>query len=179
MVVSWRAPGLGFYAQDRLIQARGPTTPPDDIALVVIDEPSIARYGRFPWARSLEARAIDRLAAAQPKAIGVDILFTEPTVAADDSPLADAITHAGNVIVAAQLTEMSDQNGLQSSGWLRPIPMIENAATGVGHTNVSTEANGTRELSLRKADDQGQGLWSIAVETIRVGEGIQPTSVRD
>src|SRR5262249_23904120 len=57
---------------------------------------------------------------------------------------------------------------------------IENAAAGVGHVNVSTEADGTaRELSLRKSDDQGKALWSIALETIRAGEGIRGASVRD
>ena len=37
MILSWRAPGLSRYARDRLMQARGPIPPPDDIVLVVID----------------------------------------------------------------------------------------------------------------------------------------------
>src|SRR6202023_1403804 len=53
MIFSWGAPGLGLYVRDRLMQARGPLTPPDDIVLIVIDETSIARYGRFPWQRGL------------------------------------------------------------------------------------------------------------------------------
>ncbi|HEV7799334.1 MAG TPA: ATP-binding protein, partial [Pyrinomonadaceae bacterium] len=32
---------------------------------------------------------------------------------------------------------------------------------------------------LRKSDDQGQALWAMAVETIRVGEGVRPDTVRD
>ena len=180
MIFSWRAPGLNLYVRDRLMQARGPLTPPDDIVLVVIDETSIARYGRFPWQRGLTARALDTISSAQPKAIGLDILYSEPTIAADDTALADSIKRAGNAVVAAQLTEMTDQSGSPSVRWLRPLPLIENAAAGVGHANVSTEADGeARELSLRKADDQAQALWSIAVETIRVGEGVRATSVRD
>ena len=180
MILSWRAPGLNFYARDRLMQARGPVPAPDDIVLVVIDEASIARYGRFPWQRSLTARALDIISSAQPKAIGLDVLYSEPTVAADDTALADSIKHAANTVVAAQLAEIIDQSGAPSIRWLRPLPLIEDAAAGVGHANVSTEADGeARELSLRKADDQGQALWSIAIETIRVGEGIRATSVRD
>ena len=180
MILSWRAPGLSFYVRDRLMQARGPITPPDDIVLVVIDETSIARYGRFPWQRGLTASALDKISSAQPKAIGLDVLYSEPTIAGDDTALADSIKRAGNTVVAVQLTEITDQSGAPSVRWLRPLPVIENAAAGVGHANVSAEADGeARELPLRKADDQGQALWSIAVETIRVGEGIRATSVRD
>src|SRR5215471_14999938 len=150
MIFSWRAPGLSRYASDRLMQARGPITPPDDIVLVAIDETSIARYGRFPWTRSLTARTIDSISSAQPKAIGLDVLYTESTVAADDSALADSIKRAGNVVLAAQLTEGTDRSGIPSVSWLRPLPSIESVAAGVGHANVSTEADGeARELSLR------------------------------
>jgi signal transduction histidine kinase/CHASE2 domain-containing sensor protein len=180
MILSWRAPGLNLYVRDRLMQARGPIAPPDDIVLVVIDEASIARYGRFPWQRSLTARALDTISSAQPKAIGLDVLYSEPTSAADDAALVDSIKRAGNTVVAAQLTEITDESGAPSVRWLRPLPLIENAAASIGHANVSTEADGAaRELSLRKADDHAQALWSIALETIRVGEGIRATSVRD
>ena len=180
MMCSWRAPGLGLYLRDRLVQARGPLTPPDDIVLVVIDETSIARYGRFPWQRGLTARALDTISSSQPKAIALDVLYSEPTVATDDNDLADSIKRAGNAVVAAQITEIIDQSGAPAVRWLRPLAQIENAAAGVGHANVSTEADGeARTLSLRKADDHAQALWSIAVETIRVGEGVRGPSVRD
>lgn len=180
MILSWRAPGLDLYARDRLMQARGPIAPADDIVIVAIDEASMARYGRFPWPRSLTTHVIDTIASAQPKAIAVDILYSEPTTPADDIALADAIKRAGNTVVAAQLIETTDEKGAAVVSWLRPLPLIENSAAGVGHVNVSTEADGAaRELSLRKSDNQGQMLWSIAVETVRVGEGIRAASVRD
>src|SRR5947209_19265818 len=79
ILVDWRAPGLERYTRDWLMQARGPLPAPDDIAIVAIDEPSIARFGRFPWPRSLTAKAVDAIAAAEPKVIAVDILYTDPT----------------------------------------------------------------------------------------------------
>lgn len=180
MIVSWRAPGLNLYARDRLVQARGPVAPPDDIVIVAVDEASMARYGRFPWPRESMARLINTIVSAQPKAIAIDVLYSEPTTPSDDTALADAIKRAGNVVVAAQLTETTTEKGPAAVNWLRPLPAIETASAGVGHVNISTEADGAaRELSLRKSDDQGQALWSIAVETIRVGEGIRATSLRD
>ncbi len=59
VLLDWRAPGHGRYARDWLLQIRGPLAPPNDIALVAIDEKSIQRYGRFPWSRQVIARAID------------------------------------------------------------------------------------------------------------------------
>src|SRR5437763_2562720 len=79
LVVDWNAPGVGRYARDWLMRARGPLPVPDDIAIVAIDEASIARYGRFPWNRQVIARAVDTLAAAHPKVIAIDVLFTDPT----------------------------------------------------------------------------------------------------
>jgi len=162
------------------MQARGPLPPPDDIVIVAIDEESIARFGRFPWQRSLAAHALDAIASAQPKAIAVDILYSEPTTDLDDTALADAIKRSGNAVVAAQLIESTDETGSPVARWLGPLPLIESSASGVGHVNVVTEADGeARELQLRKSDDQGHPLWAMAVETIRVGEGVRPDSVRD
>ena len=180
MVFSWRAPGLNFYARDMLMQARGPIPPPNDIVIVAIDEVSIARFGRFPWQRELTAHALDAISSAQPKAIALDILYSEPTTSADDTALADSIKRTGNSVVGTQLVETTDETGSPVARWLRPLPLIESSAVGVGHVNVATEADGeARELPLRKSDDQGQALWAIAVETIRVGEGVRPDTVRD
>src|ERR1700682_6495250 len=101
MVVAWRAPGLDLYGRDWLMRARGPLPLPNDIAIVAIDEASITRYGRFPWPRSIIARAIGIVAAARPKAIAVDVLFTEPTTNLDDKALSDAVLSAGAGVSAA------------------------------------------------------------------------------
>jgi len=176
--VSWRAPGVDQYVRDWLIRARGPLLAPDDIAIVAIDEPSIARYGRFPWPRALAARAIDVIAAAQPKAIGVDVLYTDPTTETDDTTLARSIHQAGNVVVAAQLISPSSTGRMTS--WLLPLPVIERAAAAVGHVNVSTESDGiARQIEIRAADDQGRALRAMAVEIIRIGDGIVEQSLTE
>lgn len=53
-------------------------TPSDDIALIAIDDQSIASLGRWPWPRDVHARMIDLLAAAKAKVIGYTVFFTEP-----------------------------------------------------------------------------------------------------
>ena len=170
LYVDWNASGLDRYARDWLVRARGTLTPPDDIAIVAIDEASIARFGRFPWSRQVMARTIDAIAAGQPKAIALDVLFTDPSNQEADETLARSIGRAGNVVVAAQLTESPVHGG--PSRWLLPLPAIERAAAAVGHVNVQTEMEGVaREIEVQSADDAGHTIRAMAVEAVRVGDG--------
>ena len=55
-------------------------TPSERVALIAIDDTSIANIGRWPWPRDVMAKMIDLLSAAQVKVIGNTVLFTEPQV---------------------------------------------------------------------------------------------------
>src|SRR5467141_4068987 len=176
LFVTWRVPGLELYARNWLTRARGPLPVPDDIAIVAIDEASLARFGRYPWRRNLTAQMLDHLAVAHPKVIPLDVLFSETTNSADDSPLASAIAKAGNVVTAAQLTRTESGQVV----WLRPLSSVEKAAAGVGHVHVSTEADGVAgSFLVRQADDQGQAEWAMALETIRVGAGVNDQAIQE
>lgn len=176
MLVHWRAPGLSLSAQDALMRARGPLSPPPDVVIVAIDEASLKQFGRFPWGRSLLARALDQLATAQPKAVALTVLFSDATTPGDDEALAAAIRRSGNVVLAAQLVETP----LREAEWIRPLPLLAQAAAGVGHGNVLTDTDGVaRALTLREADDEGDALWALAVEVLRVGDQMPVSSVRD
>jgi signal transduction histidine kinase/CHASE2 domain-containing sensor protein len=176
MIVTWRAPGLELYERNWLTRIRGPLAVPDDMAIVAIDDPSLAKLGRYPWRRNLTAKMLEQLADAHPKVIALDVLFSETTNSADDSALASAIAKAGNVVVAAQLVR-SEAGAVE---WLRPLPSIEKAAAGVGHAHVSTEVDGVAgSFLVRQADDQGQAEWAMALQTIRVGEGANDQSIQE
>ncbi len=67
-----------FRAYDLRAKLRQTLKSPDEIVLVAIDEESISQLGRWPWPRTRLAAAVDRIAAAHPKAIGLNILLSEP-----------------------------------------------------------------------------------------------------
>ncbi|MCU1234554.1 MAG: multi-sensor signal transduction histidine kinase [Candidatus Solibacter sp.] len=178
ILVDWRAPGIDRYTRDWLMRLRGPQPVPDDIAIVAIDEPSMLRYGRFPWSRQVIARTIDALAAAHPKVIALDVLFTDPTTQEDDESLSRSIGRAGNVVVASQLTDSPVHGG--PSRWLLPLSSIERAAAAVGHVNVQTELEGiARQISVRLADDSGRSFRAMAIEAVRVADGTAEEGVTD
>jgi serine/threonine-protein kinase len=54
--------------------------PSDKIAVITIDENSIANLGHWPWSRSIHARMIEVLNSGHPKLIAYTTLFSEPQV---------------------------------------------------------------------------------------------------
>lgn len=178
MLVGWSAPGVNRYTRDWLTQMRGVLPAPDDIAIIAIDEKSIRRFGRFPWPRALMARAIRSVAAAQAKAISLDVLYTDASMPDADRSLAAAIAEAGNVVVAAQLAEAASSRA--EASWLLPIAEIASAAAAVGHVNVHAEAEAVaREMPVRASDDEGRVLLAMPVQAIRVAERIPETEIVD
>ena len=82
------------------------------------------------------------------------------------------------MVVAAQLVAPPTAGGPTS--WLLPLPAIERAAAAVGHVNVSTESDGiARQILIQAADDQGRAIRAMAVEIIRIGDGIAEQSVTE
>jgi serine/threonine-protein kinase len=67
-----KAYDLGVLASSR--------TPSDKIAVIAIDDQSIANLGRWPWPREIQAKMIDILAAGHAKVIGHTVFFSEPQV---------------------------------------------------------------------------------------------------
>ncbi len=70
-------PGLERWAYDVGVKMTS-KNPSDKIAVIAIDEQSIANIGRWPWPREVQAKLIDQLAAAKAKVIGNTVFFFEP-----------------------------------------------------------------------------------------------------
>jgi len=52
----------------------------DKIAIVAIDDESIANLGRWPWPRTIHSMLLDVLSSGHPKVIAETVLFSEPQV---------------------------------------------------------------------------------------------------
>jgi serine/threonine-protein kinase len=72
-------PGLERWAYDLGVRMTS-KNPSDKIAVIAIDEQSIANIGRWPWPREVHAKLIDQLAAAKAKVIGNTVFFFEPQI---------------------------------------------------------------------------------------------------
>lgn len=178
VIVTWFVPSLSAASTSMLFRLRGEFKAPDDIVVLAIDDQSLQRIGRWPWPRSVMAGAIDQLSQAKPRAIGLDIIYAEPSAANEDQKLISAIAHNGHVILPAQLYESSQKGNspnqaATATAWLRPLPELANAAKAIGHAHVSPEVDGTvRSIQLSKADDRGHQLWAFGLEVVREADQI-------
>lgn len=85
---------------------RGARAPSGQVLIVEIDERSIAALGRYPWDRRIHGQLVERLAALGARAIGLDLLLSEPSQPDEDRALASAMEKAGNVYLAAHVAEL-------------------------------------------------------------------------
>ncbi|MFQ6672754.1 MAG: CHASE2 domain-containing protein, partial [Candidatus Tectimicrobiota bacterium] len=103
--------GMERWGLNTLFHLRGPQAPQTPIVIISIDEDSFDELNLpWPWPRSLHAELLSIVSRGNPAAIGLDILFSEPSPYGpeDDLALAEAVEQAGNVILAAALTVVSE-----------------------------------------------------------------------
>ena len=67
----------GFFTNEKF-RLRGPQPPKNKIAIVAVDNDSLASVGRWPWHRDVIAKLIDKTFDAGAKVVGLDIVFSEP-----------------------------------------------------------------------------------------------------
>lgn len=90
---------LGYFDNksfDLLLTALKRSPPTNQTVIVDIDEASLARIGHWPWPRSVVADLVEKIHAARPSLVAVDIVFPEPQPA--DASLAKALSLGRSVI---------------------------------------------------------------------------------
>jgi len=137
---------------DRLLGLGGRAAP-RDVVVVGIDDASLAALGRWPWPRALHARMLDMLTAAGPRAVGLDLMFSEPDPRGDGL-LAAAMRRNGRVALPLRMAPLQSGDAMVSL----PVPALAGAAAGVGHLHVELDADGVaRSIFLREGF--GNVMW--------------------
>jgi len=168
--------------------------------IVAIDEPSLARFGQWPWPRTRVAQLMSAIAAADPAAIGVDLLFPEPDrfspsqIARDVEDLSADVARrlrrlpSNDVALAAALRGhrvVLGIAGLESPDPRFPHPPTVAPVLLANSSRVSLREFGGHLQSLPSIDAAaaGRGLLSVdpessviraALGAARIGEVIVP-----
>ncbi|HMD83303.1 MAG TPA: CHASE2 domain-containing protein [Terriglobia bacterium] len=116
---------------DFYFRIRGALPSSPTVVLVLIDDASLSKYGRWPWPRALLARMVRAAAHDRPKALGLDIILSEPGDANEDRELAEAFRAAGNVVLATKISGSGE--GWQ---WGDPLPLFSQSAAAIGHVQA-------------------------------------------
>src|SRR5512146_309013 len=131
------------------------------VVVVLIDDQSLQKYGRWPWSRALLARLTSNLSQAGAQVIGLDILLSEPQSQAADAVLAAALKTSGRTVIADKIGSYPD-----GPHWVEPLPAFAQAAA-VGHGQAALDADGVcRRFPPRELALDGS-RWAFAVEVAR------------
>ncbi|MGH7415322.1 MAG: CHASE2 domain-containing protein [Candidatus Rokuibacteriota bacterium] len=140
-------------ALDAQFTLRGPREPRSPIVVVTIDEDSFDGLNlAWPWPRAVHARFLDIVGRGGPVAIGMDILFTEPSSRgpADDVALGAAVDRLRDrVVLAAALTTVGDASFVKQA-LNPPIPAVRGQAA-FGSADYDSDADAfVRRATLKR-----------------------------
>lgn len=97
---SLRFNDTNFELQDKQISK--------NVVFVAIDEPSVNKYGRWPWKREIIAKGINNLDLAD--VVLLDMIFSEPTSEEQDATLSDSIGSLKNSVCGFFLRHNATQD---------------------------------------------------------------------
>jgi adenylate cyclase len=184
---------------------RGPLKPSGAVSLVMIDDRTLAEYGRWPLSRRLIAQAVRRLTEDGARVVAVDLLFAEPEpgVPDPDAELAQALAASPRAIVAFAFQfdpERAVSGGLppalmdaafrvvrepavptdagpaDPTGLIAPLEPLARAAT-PAHVSVLLDADG--QLRHDQTAIRYSDTWfpSLPVEAVRRFRDISPDAM--
>ena len=114
----------------------------DDIVLVTIDDRSLEQMGRWPWPRRFHAELLDVLKGS--RAVGMDIIFSEPDLLDPDGDqaFADSIKQHGKIVLPAAPVLVTTDSETERLAELTSRPMFSSVSAGLGHVDVELDSDG-------------------------------------
>ena len=132
-----------FETLDRLafdtIVRLAPLPAREDILIVGIDAQSLSYVGRWPWPRETQSALIAAILRAEPKALFVDVIYSERGSAEGDAMLAETFD-ATAVTALPVLVDAVTQGGMLIEEL--PFPELLASVSLLGHVHVQLEGDG-------------------------------------
>jgi len=169
---------------DTLITSKAATD--NNIYTVNIDEAALDQYGQWPLPRAKYADIIRDLYSRNAGLVVLNVLMPEKDRTGGDSALGQTLKEYPVVMgsVPSDRTKNTPRNPgsavlgpefldqiIQYPGLIANIPLLENAAAGIGTVNTLPEVDGVNRRIPLIASIDGTLYPSIAMETLRVAAG--------
>jgi adenylate cyclase len=151
---------LNSTAYDILLRSTPTKAASGDVAIVMIDEPSLRQLGRWPWPRARLAQLVDAIHDSGAAVVALDVLFPEPDSVENDARLAQSLRR-GKTLVGYHLSFDKSRpnpecamhpvgvsfkgNGprfLKASGVVCSVSMLSRATSGSGFLNIYRDPDG-------------------------------------
>lgn len=171
--LGWTAFGrqIDQYAYDFLFRLEPPEPWQPSSIVLAIDEQTLAKYGGLIGMRQAMAAGLERIAAANPAAVAVDMILAEPGEANADDRLEAALAATRNLVLACDMQP-------DGSRWEEPIERFRKHAVAVGqvHADLDKYDAVSRALPLEKVAGR-ERRWALALEAFRVSVRADMTNI--
>ena len=163
ITASWTPLGtrIDNYVYDSIFQLDRSQPWQTESMVLAIDELSLSLFRGRMGLRQAMADALQRIAAASPKAVAVDAILADSNDEKSDAALESALRATPNAVLACDL--LPDE-----SGWDDPLPRFRRWAAAVGHVHLDLDKDGVgRAVPLEKASGHDR-RWALALEAYRI-----------
>lgn len=147
------------YGVDWLFRVHKPAAWPLESAILSLDDDTYEMMNGQRQLRGTLAEAIERVAAVQPKAVVIDVTFSDAGEDDQNARLAAAIRKLGNVVLACEQLE---------GRWAKPLPILRDAAAALGHVAADPEADGFQRMMPLEKTAARERFWAMSLEAFRM-----------
>jgi adenylate cyclase len=192
---------------DRLVRNTPARPLGDRIAIVDVDDSSLAAVGQWPWRRDVIARLVSSIRDRGAAAVALDIIFAEPdrhegSGASTDQALA-ATLGEGRVVVGYALTfdrdagqssacvqhplglaivrrgdDLVEDPFFEATGVICSLPVLAQAAGASGFLNAAPDPDGRMRRAPLLASYRGRVYPSLALAAVMAASKTQDVSLR-
>jgi len=162
--------GWENFLEDRLYAAKPLSS---KITIVAIDNESLTKLGQWPWPREIFAQALEKLNQRPPLAVGLDIVFSEPSRigAADDKKLTQGLTQASFPLILAMEGDrlIIKQNSVAAENIIMPLADFgKGKNVYLGQVNLLVDRDGmTRRFPWKITDVNQNEYFSFAYQIVK------------
>jgi adenylate cyclase len=136
--------GLENVTVDWRFHLRARSDPAGDprVIFVMVDEPSLALLGKWPWSRTIHGRFCQLLADQNPSVVAFDILFTEPSAdEKEDDDLSEGATAPQSFVSGAEPIDDSNDKEKRTPvtdfGKTQPLSQVEGDISKIGGADAA------------------------------------------
>ncbi len=152
-------------AYDLMFRLNPPQAASTRAMVLAIDDPTLNGMGGMRNVRTILAEALEKLAAAKPRLVAIDLILADKQDPAEDARLEAAFGNTPNLILA---TELAD------GVWEDPQPRFSRWAAALGHALADQQSRDgvTRQIPLEAAGNH-ERRWALALEAFRIDRGVK------
>jgi signal transduction histidine kinase len=163
-IAGWLGAPIDNYAYDWMFRRRQPPPRAPESIVLGIDEASLSAFGGMRHLRRMIGLALERVAAAGPRVVAIDLLFADRPDPAEDALLASALAKIPKLVLACEV--------IGEGAWEDPIGEFRRYADALGH--VHGEPGPLDGVSRRVPLEQvaaRERRWALALEAFRLSRG--------